>query len=317
MHATSTLTSTAPQTPLAPPRSLSRAVADLRAGVAHRELWAHLGWQDIKQRYRRSVLGPFWITISQGVIALGLGLLYGVLFQSPFVTFLPYVSTGMIVWAFIQGSLIEGMDTFIANEGLLKHLPAPLSVYALRTVWRQILQFAHNFGVYLVILVIFFRYLDRPYSLTAKGGSCALAAPGALCNPGLSATILLAIPGFLLVAINAGWVAMLLGIVSTRFRDFPQFINSLTQLMFYLTPIIWPVDSLTGAGGANAALARIARPLLNLNPIYHLVQVVRGPLIGEQVSKYSWIAVVAMAIVGWAVALLVMRNYRARVSYWV
>src|SRR5689334_16756700 len=104
-------------------RSFSRAIADIRGGWRERELWSHLGWQDIKQRYRRSVLGPFWITISQGVLALGLGLLYSLLFKLHLPVFLPFIATGFIVWGFISGCLTEGMETFIANEGLIKHLP--------------------------------------------------------------------------------------------------------------------------------------------------------------------------------------------------
>ncbi|MGH3437917.1 MAG: ABC transporter permease, partial [Sciscionella sp.] len=283
-----------------PSTSWERVFDDIRAGVAHRELWSHLGWQDIKQRYRRSVLGPFWITISQGVIALGLGLLYGVLFGSPFETFLPYVSTGLIVWTFISNCLIEGMNTFISNEGLIKHLPAPLTVYALRTVWRQMLMFAHNIIVYVIVFVIFFRYLDRPYSLS-KVGPC-VAHPGLYCHPGLSWAYLLAIPGFLLVALNAAWVSLFLGIISTRFRDFPQLIASLVQLLFYLTPIVWPVDQVLNAGGRRASLSGFVRPLLDLNPFYHLIQVVRGPLTGGGVSAVNWIAVGLLTVVGWALA---------------
>ncbi len=118
--------------------TFARAFSDIKDGFKQPELWGHLAWQDIKQRYRRSVIGPLWITISQGVIALGLGLLYSQLFGAcRSGTFLPYITTGFIIWNFILGCLTDGTDTFIANEGLIKQLPAPLSVYALRTVWRQ------------------------------------------------------------------------------------------------------------------------------------------------------------------------------------
>lgn len=289
---------------------------DIRRGVANRELWAHLGWQDIKQRYRRSVLGPFWITISQGVIALGLGLLYGVLFNAPFETFIPYVTTGLIVWTFISNCLVEGMETFVANEGLIKHLPAPLSVYALRTVWRQILMFAHNAVIYVIVFAVFYGYLDRHYSLS-QIGPCVPVPDKMYCHPGLGWDYLLVIPGLLLVVLNAVWVSLFLGIISTRFRDFPQLIGALQQLLFYLTPIVWPVDQVLNPQGPRHALEHWVLPLLNLNPFYHLVEVVRGPLTGGGTTPYNWIAVGTMAIVGWTLALVFMRNYRARVSYWV
>ncbi|WP_344857922.1 ABC transporter permease [Amycolatopsis ultiminotia] len=317
MHATSTVHAAEPEVSMpAPPASdrktFSRAIADIKEGLAARELWSHLGWQDIKQRYRRSVIGPFWITISQGVIALGLGLLYSQLFNLPIQVFLPYISTGFIIWGFIQGCLSEGMETFIANEGMIKQLPAPLSVYVLRTVWRQTLLLAHNMIVYVVLLIIFFSALDNQYSLGSPDGACM---PEKFCHPGLSWNIFLAIPGFILLGLTACWAALLLGIISTRFRDIPQVINSLIQLLFYGTPIVWPVDQLL-AGGVRDGVSW-ALPFIKANPLYHFMQVTRSPLLGQAVGWTSWVVVGAITIVGWALALVAMRNYRSRVSYWV
>ena len=317
VHATSTiepgeaLTTRAQQQPTpSSPRSWSRAFHDLRTGFNQRELWSHLGWQDIKQRYRRSVLGPLWITISMGIMAVGLGLLYSLLFGANVKAFLPYITTGFIVWHFLIGCLTEGTDTFISNEGLIKQLPAPLTVYALRTIWRQTLMFAHNLIVYFVILAIFWS------TLTTDGYQ--IKVPKGMHQPGLDWSVFLAIPGFLLVAINAGWVVMLFGIASTRFRDIPQVISSLTNLMFFMTPIVWSTDILYVRFGQNIdQMAGALTLVYELNPLYHLIQVVRAPLLGQAVSPWSWVVVIGMAIVGWAAALIVLRNYRSRVSYWV
>ena len=283
-------------------RSFTRAFDDLRAGVAQRELWAHLGWQDIKQRYRRSVIGPLWITITMGVTALGLGILYAVLFKHPISVFLPYVTTGFIVWGFINGTLTEGMSTFITNEGLIKHLPAPLTVYVLRTVWRQTLMLLHNMIVYVIVVAIFIASLDHPYRLDTAGQ----------LHPGFGWWSLLGIPAFGLLALNAIWLTLLFGIISTRYRDIPQVVNSIIQLAFYLTPIVWSPDDLFGSGGNQWA-----KVVFQLNPLYHFVQIMRAPLTGQHVSMWSWIVVAGITVVGWAFALVVMRNYRARVSYWV
>jgi ABC-2 type transport system permease protein len=303
---------TKPVPPAASSRTFERAIADIRGGLRERELWSHLGWQDIKQRYRRSVLGPFWITISQGVLALGLGLLYSQLFKLHIPTFLPYIATGFIVWMFISGCLTDGMDTFIANEGLIRHLPAPLTVYAARTVWRQTLMFAHNLIVYVVIVGLYFGALDHPYEL--DDGTCD-AASSSICHPGLGWYSLSAIPALLLLAINAGWVTLFLGVISTRYRDFPQLIGSIIQLMFYMTPIVWPIDQLYSGGGRDAV--SWALPFVYLNPFYHFVQIIRAPLIGQAVNIWSWVVVLGITVVGWGLALVVLRNYRSRVSYWV
>lgn len=264
------------------------AFADLSAGWRQRQLWGHLGWQDIKQRYRRSVLGPLWITISMAVTAVGLGVLYGALFQNPLEKQLPYILVGFIVWTFIAGSISEGAGVFISNEGLIKHLPAPISVHVYRLVWRQILLFAHNLLVYAVMLVIF----PQP----------------------LRWTDLTALLAFALLVINGAWVALLIGIISTRFRDLPPITQSIVQLMFFLTPIVWIYEDLLNS--ANPGIAERAR-LAELNPFLHFVEIIRRPMLGQDQLLRNWLVVLGITIVGWAATLVIVRNYRARVAYWV
>ncbi|UVS76482.1 Teichoic acid translocation permease protein TagG [Actinokineospora sp. UTMC 2448] len=286
-------------------RNFPAAISDIRRGFGQRELWAYLGWQDIKQRYRRSVIGPLWITLSMAVTAAGLGLLYSQLFETPIGTFLPYLTVGFIVWNFMLGCMTDGSDTFISNEGLIKHLPAPLTVYALRTVWRLTLMFAHNMLVYFAVLAIFFSDLVRDGYILSSGG-----AP----QPGLDWTIITAVPAFVLIAVNGTWVALLFGIISTRYRDIPQVVNALTQLLFFVTPIVWPVDILAQKFKETGSWQML---VAELNPLYHFIQILRAPLIGSEQSWHHWVVVLGITVLGWALALLAMRNYRARVSYWV
>ena len=269
-------------------RTLTAAVADLRRGWEQRSLWGHLGWQDIRQRYRRSVLGPVWITISMAVTAVALGILYSGLFDIELATFLPHVLVGFIVWNFISGCIAEGSEVFIANEGLIKHLPSPLSVHVYRLVWRQTLFFAHNLLVYLVMLLVF----PQP----------------------LSWTVVAAVAAFGLLALNGAWVALAVGIITTRFRDILPITQSAVQLMFFMTPIVWIYDEL--ANSPNPDIAERAR-LAEFNPFLHFVEIIRRPLLGQDQVWRHWVVVVAITVVGWALTLFVMRRYRSRVSYWV
>jgi ABC-2 type transport system permease protein len=294
--------------PEAPPasnsRTFGRAFADVRDAWRQRELWGHLGWQDIKQRYRRSVIGPMWITISMGTTALALGLLYSQLFHQDLPTFLPYVTAGFVVWNFILGCVVEGTDVFIANEGLIKHLPAPITVHVLRMVWRQVLFFAHNLIVYVIVLVIFFPKLSSPYHMEGE----------TTVHPGLTWAFLLVIPAFALLVANAVWISLLFGIISTRFRDIPPVVNSFINLVFFMTPIVWSpgvLNRVTNGEGSWRIL------IAELNPFYHYVEIVRAPMLGHQQSWHHWAVVGAFTVVGWALAFVALRNYRARVSYWV
>lgn len=260
---------------------------DLKRGFGQRELWLALGWQDIKQRYRRSTLGPLWITIATGVMAAALGLLYSQLFGIDLAEFLPHVAVGLILWGFIAGCIKDGSEVFIANEGLIKQLPSALSVHVYRLVWRQFLFLLHNLVIWLALLAIF--------------------------RIPVGWEVLLAIPAMVLLVLNGIWVTMFFGIVATRFRDVAPLLDSLVQLAFYMTPIVWTAKTLTDQGGAVAERAVLAK----LNPLYHYLDIVRGPMINSPVETSSWIVVLIMTGVGLVMALLAMRQWRFRVSYWV
>jgi ABC-2 type transport system permease protein len=269
-------------------RSLRRAVDDLALGLKQHELWGYLGWQDIRQRYRRSVLGPIWISITMAVTAIALGVLYAGLFGNDISVQLPYLLVGFIVWAFISGCVLEGADVFIANEGLIKHLPAPLSVHVYRLIWRQTLLFAHNLVVYAVMLVVF----PQP----------------------LKWVDLAAIPAFLLLAVNGTWVAFLFGAVTARFRDLAPITQSLVQLLFFLTPIVWIYsDLLNSPNPSTASRARLAE----FNPLLSFLEIIRAPMLGQDQHWRYWVIVLAITVLGWALTLVVLRRYRSRVSYWV
>ncbi|MBF6136066.1 ABC transporter permease [Nocardia otitidiscaviarum] len=270
-------------------QSFRRAFKDFRQGFSQRELWLSLGWQDIKQRYRRSVLGPFWITIATGMQATAMGILYSTLLDQPLREYLPYVTVGLIVWGVISASILEGSDVFIANEGLIKQLPSALSVHVYRLVWRQFLFFIHNAAIYILMLVLFgvWRNLDW--------------------------TILLAIPGILLLFLNAMWVTIFFGIFSTRYRDIAPILGSTTLMLFVLTPVMWTTKALHDQGGAVSERAK----LVELVPTYHYLEIVRAPLLGDPIHLRSWIVVAVITVVGWAVAILAMKQFRSRVPYWV
>ncbi len=270
-------------------QTFRRAFKDLSDGFHQRELWLSLGWQDIKQRYRRSVLGPFWITLATGVQAAAMGILYAALFGLDLTTFLPYVTVGLIVWNLISSAIQDGSEVFISNEGLIKQLPSALSVHVYRLVWRQMLFMAHNAVIYLLLLVLF----------------------GVWRNLGWS--VLLAIPALVVIGLNVVWASFVIGIFSTRYRDIAPIMQSLTLLLFVLTPIMWTTEVLEQQGGQAAERAKIAE----LNPLFHYLEIIRGPLLGQSVEAYHWYIVLAITAVGWLLALVALKKFRSRVPYWV
>jgi len=259
---------------------MSRATADIVGGWRRRVLWGTMGLHDIRQRYRRSILGPFWITLSMGIMVGALGLLYGTIFKQDMHDYLPFLAAGFILWGLISALITDGTQVFIGAGGLIRQLPAPLSAHVYRLLWSSLITFAHNALIFVVVALWFG------------------------LNPGWTA--LLALPALGVLLLNGFWMALLLGLLSARFRDIPLVVANVVQIMFFMTPVIWKPEMLPGR-----AL------ILDLNPFYHLVEILRAPLLGEVPALENWLAVIGITLVGWAIALWFYSAYRWRIPYWV
>jgi ABC-type polysaccharide/polyol phosphate export permease len=270
---------TSPQSAPAPSQA-ALAFIDLVRGAGSRHLWGLLGWQDIRRRYRRSLLGPFWLTISMGVLVGALGTLYGTLLKVEVAEYIPFLAAGFVVWTFIQGVVTDGCTAFINAESIIKQVGLPLSVHVFRVVWRNLLIFFHNAAIFVVVAAIFSVW------------------------PGW--TGLLALPGLILLCLNVIWAGLLLGIVSARFRDVPPIVASIVRILFFVTPIIWMPELMPGRAF-----------VLDFNPFYHLVELVRAPLLGQAPGLASWLAVSGFVLGGWLVTFELFRRYRRRIAYWV
>src|SRR5258707_8489528 len=257
-----------------------KALTDLAAGITLWRLWARLGWNDILQRYRRSLLGPFWLTASMAIMVIALGVLYAELFNTPIHDFLPYLCVGLLVWNLVSSFLTEGGALFTGVESYIKQIRLPYSVYVFRSSWSKLIIFAHNFVIYFGIL-LYFQIL-----------------PGAVA--------LLAIPGLLLVLLNGAAATLFIGMVSARFRDVPQLINSVVQIVFFVTPIMWKPE-----------LLRSRTFIADFNPFYHFLEIVRAPLLGSLPSAKSYVAVLLITLINTVIVGAFFARFRSRISYWV
>jgi ABC-2 type transport system permease protein len=257
------------------------AFLDTLEGLKRADLWLFLGWHDVKQRYRRSTLGPFWITLATLLFVGAMTLVYSGLFRQDIRSFLPMAATGIVVWTFISGCLSDGCTLFISASTTIKQVQAPLTVHAFRLIWTQLIYFFHN-----IIVVIL-----------------ALLATGLF--PQLST--LFFVPALALLVLNLAWMSLILGTLSARFRDLPLIVQSLITGLFMMTPVLWQISFLPPE----------RRWVAYLNPFTYLVEIVRLPLLGIAPSLGLWATVAVMAVGGWAVALIVYGRSRNRLAYWV
>ena len=95
--------------------SIRLALRDVVDGTILWPLWVTLGWNDIRQRYRRSLLGPFWLTASMAIMVVSLGVIYARIFKTDINDFLPFLCVGLLVWGFISSTLNEAGTLFIGS----------------------------------------------------------------------------------------------------------------------------------------------------------------------------------------------------------
>ncbi|HWM84119.1 MAG TPA: ABC transporter permease [Pseudolabrys sp.] len=260
--------------------SAERFGADVIAGLREWSLWTMLGWNDIRQRYRRSVLGPFWITLSVGVFIFALGIIYSRIFKTEIATYLPYLSLGYILWSFISQTVNESCQTYAESERILKQIRLPYSMYVFRVVWRNFLVFLHTIGLYIPIALIFG------------------------IKPGFDAFI--AVLGFAVLYVNLLWVSLVISILCARFRDVVQIISTLLQIMLFATPIMYPASALGSA-----------QIIADINPLYHILDIVRAPLLGSSPALLSWVVSLSLAVIGSVAAMLLLRRAGRRIVFWL
>jgi ABC-type polysaccharide/polyol phosphate export permease len=253
---------------------------DIVDGFGKSWMWTTLALQDMKLRYRGSVLGPFWLTISTLITVAGMSLIYSHLLNVKTRTYLPYLTISLIIWQFVATTISESCDTFLKAEGTIKQVPIPFSIHAYRGVCRNLLVLAHN------LLVV-------PFALIVFGIS-------------VDWHVLEIIPAILIIAVNGCWTSILLGTISARFRDVPPIVANMLQVAFLLTPIFWPLEAL----GKWAKLA-------SLNPFFAAVDVVRAPLLGVPVNGNSWPVLLVVTGLGCGVTFLFFAQFRSRIAYWI
>jgi lipopolysaccharide transport system permease protein len=258
-----------------------RAMADISDGARlWRLAWA-LGWLDIRLRYRGSMLGPFWLTISTGVMVGSLGLLYSTLFKINLRNYLPFLALSQVLWGFLSALVSEACTTFTDAEGVIRSVRMPFFLYSLRTLIRNAVVLGHNIVVVVVVFAIFAVW------------------------PQWESVI--AIPGLLLWIVDGLALTLLLGAFCARFRDIQPIVNSVMQIAFFMTPVIWKPDQL-GASGIEK---------LALNPFFDLLEIVRGPILGSDIAVTTWLGAIGYSVVLCAISWAFFVRARGRVTFWI
>jgi len=258
------------------------AVNDIREGLRRWRSWSYLSVENVKNRYRRTVLGPWWLTLQMGVFVTGITIVFGHLLHTNLREFLPYVAVGYIVFILLVGLTNSAAGVFVLGSSTLKSTRQPLSNLVLRDVGVEFIHFGHNLVLYLVFVV------TGLVPLTPK--------------------MLLALPVAGVIAVNGLFVGLWLGIGVARFRDVQPFINSILGVIIFFTPVFYQPDKLSS--GLQIAV-------LSWNPFTYLIQAFRAPLIGAPLLPSYYIGTAVFTVINVVLGLAVFTRVRSRLPYWV
>ncbi|MGE4350810.1 MAG: ABC transporter permease [Bdellovibrionales bacterium] len=259
---------------------MAPGLSDLLKTLRNPYLFMYLAMSDIKARYKRSVLGPLWITLSTAIGVVGLGFIWSALFHLDKSVYIPTLSIGLILWQFISGSIIESSTIFVRYAGIIKNVDLPISLYPAQLLVRQLLILAHNIPLYFLVILV----LGVPINLN----------------------FLWFFPGFLLVVLNLFWIMLLIGILGARFRDLEYLIGTVMPLLMFFTPVMYRPNALP-----------YSKVIILLNPLADMIEIIRYPLLGEPVPGYLFAVNIALFVVGGAVTLFLFNKKRDRVALWV
>lgn len=259
---------------------IATGATDVLGGLGSWRMWWMLAKNDVVRRYRRSRLGQLWLTLSMTVMIFGMGGVYASLFGASFADYLPHLGTGLVLWGLISSTINDSCSSFTENESIIRQIYLPRFTYLLRTMTRNIMVFAHNIVIIPIVFLV--------------------------TGTSINWYIILFIPGLMIVLANLAWIGYFLAILSTRFRDIPQIVQSIVQVAFFISPVVFKPSQL-----------RVDHPVLVFNPFASMLEVMREPLLGQLPSTTSYLILLGLLVFGWLLSLAFAGKYSHRVVYWL
>jgi len=238
-----------------------------------------LAWFEIKVKYTRSTLGPFWITLSMIILIGGLSFVFVSLWAIPLQRTMPWIALGIIIWNYISSYLDEASTLFIDGR-ILNMKISPLKLITIN-MFKHLIILLHN-SVVIIAVIIFFdlKITDNYFYL---------------------------IFSFIIIIINSISFGILFGFLCCRYRDFILIFRNLIYLIFLMTPIFWMPDILKG----NRMI------LADVNIVYQVIQSIRDPILGNSLSNYTVSYLSIFTLITALLAFLIFKKFHKRIVFWI
>lgn len=259
---------------------LKSALKDFWDALKSYRIWWYFAWMETKQRYRRSILGPWWITLSMLIFIIAMGIVYSRLFKVNIDEYIPFFTAGFLFWTFTSSCITEATEVFKNNAQFIKQLNLPFGLYIFKHLTKHVIFLGHNLVAYILIMV-YFEKIPNYY-------------------------IFLVIPGFILLTLNLYWISLLVSLLSTRFRDMIPIVLSCMQIAFFITPITW--------------MPKLLNPhsfIIKLNPLVYLIEIVRAPLLGTAPMPRFWLADSLLVLLGFTFTFIIFSRAKNKIAFWI
>ncbi|NCT69458.1 MAG: ABC transporter permease [Xanthomonadaceae bacterium] len=245
--------------------------------------WLYASWLDVITKYRKNVLGLFWIFFPPIIYIWGLGGFLAAVQGRPAANFLAHIGFGFMVFRLTSTMLMEAGSSFAAYQPYILEGNLRLTDFVMRPLARSVIHFI--FAVPLLVIALV--------------GETTVPALGVLAS----------FAGFLLVLVNLFVYGILLALLGARFPDVNDFLGSVMLGVFLITPIFWFADS-APPGTMQGALMRG-------NPFHHMLEVIRAPLLGTQIEPLTFIYLGVMTVLGILLAAIFYSRFARRVPAWL
>lgn len=260
--------------------NFSDGLKDIICGIKSVNAWSIMAWNDLEARYARTVIGPFWVAIAHAFFVFGYAFWSSAILKQDLSFQLPFVAIGLTVWVWISSSMNESGNALVKALSFITAYDLPASLHIFRFAANQFFSFVHNLIVVFIVFVVSHRVI----------------------NTG----VLLSLLGVAIIYLFILGTGLNISILGARYRDVPPLIASIVSGLFILTPIFWNKENIPQAGW-----------IADINPFYHLIEIVRKPLLGLPFDSLNWTVSISVTFLVLSVGVITYANNFNKAKYWL
>ena len=254
--------------------------AEIKSAIYNTDYWLYLAISDIRRKYARTSVGYFWSIFNPILFITIVGACYSMIFNTPVSVLVPHLSISYFTWQFVTSCINESAPLIHSHGIILKTSRITAPMLMLRTIARNLIIFLQN----VILSVLIIAYFQ-----------------------GLPVYVELSIVGIFLILLAITPLCFIIALFTSRYHDIEQIIQSVLLIVFFVTPILW--------------LPSMLKPeqmwLVNWNPVFYFLELVRGPMLGTWPPLISYIVAVGMSASLTLAAFVLYSRVRPRLAHWI